>query len=193
MVVFSSIDRYNWNRSWCRFSCLTTRKNCSCNNTSSNKCFDFLHDSCPFVGTRVKFNSFGTQWVKKVFVRNGGATKGQSDRYWFSPKEKYKLRSLVQVRRFLTALAENGGDEIKAKKAIGRSWDRRKRYILFSILGGGVLARRANSPNKYTSFIFYFKHEALLTVYDLPAIFVTQISVGNGTRSASMIGVCPGS
>ena len=59
--------------------------------------------------------------MKKVFVRDGGATKGRGDRYWFSPKEKYKLRSLVQVRRFLAALAENGGDEIKAKTAIGRS------------------------------------------------------------------------
>lgn len=63
---------------------------------------------------------FEPQWVKKVFVRNGGATKGRGDRYWYSPKEKYKLRSMVQVKRFLKALAENNGNEIKAKSAMGK-------------------------------------------------------------------------
>ena len=56
----------------------------------------------------------------KVFVRNNGATKGTKDRYWYSPNEKYKLRSMVQVKKFLKALAENKGDEKKAKAAIGR-------------------------------------------------------------------------
>lgn len=63
---------------------------------------------------------FEPQWVKKVFVRNGGATKGRGDRYWYSPKEKYKLRSMVQVKRFLKALAEYNGNEIKAKSAMGK-------------------------------------------------------------------------
>lgn len=58
--------------------------------------------------------------MKKVFVRNGGASKGLKDRYWYSPKEKYKIRSMIQVKRFLKALAENDGDEIKAKNAMER-------------------------------------------------------------------------
>jgi len=55
------------------------------------------------------------QWVKKVYARKNGASKGTTDRYWFSPKEKFKLRSLVQVKKFLTALAKTNGDEIQAK------------------------------------------------------------------------------
>ena len=62
-----------------------------------------------------------TQWVKKVYGRTGGATKGRSDKYWYSPKEKFKLRSMTQVKKFLMALAESKGDEIKAKAMIGRS------------------------------------------------------------------------
>jgi len=54
--------------------------------------------------------------VKKVFERKSGATKGSRDRYWYSPKEKFKLRSLVEVKRFLKALATSEGDEKKAKE-----------------------------------------------------------------------------
>jgi len=57
-------------------------------------------------------------WVKKVYARKNGATKGATDRYWYSPKEKFKLRSMVQVRKFLKALAGTKGDEIMAKKTM---------------------------------------------------------------------------
>jgi len=57
-----------------------------------------------------------TQWVKEVYERKQGASKGAKDRYWYSPKEKYKLRSLVQVKRFLKALSASNGDEVIAKK-----------------------------------------------------------------------------
>lgn len=57
-------------------------------------------------------------WVKKIFARKNGATKGSTDRYWYSPKEKFKLRSMVQVRKFLKALAETKGDERKAKETM---------------------------------------------------------------------------
>jgi hypothetical protein len=62
------------------------------------------------------FTFYHTQWVKKVFSRKNGASKGVTDRYWYSPKEKFKLRSMVQVRKFLKALAGTEGDEKMAKK-----------------------------------------------------------------------------
>jgi len=57
-------------------------------------------------------------WVKKIFARKNGATKGSTDRYWYSPKEKFKLRSMVQVKKFLKALAVTKGDEKKAKQTM---------------------------------------------------------------------------
>jgi hypothetical protein len=58
-----------------------------------------------------------TGWIKRVFERKGGATKGQSDRYWYTPIAAYKLRSMVQVKKFLAALAD-GGDEETAKRTM---------------------------------------------------------------------------
>eukprot|EP00980_Cylindrotheca_fusiformis_P008072 scaffold1722_cov120-Cylindrotheca_fusiformis.AAC.2 len=55
-------------------------------------------------------------WTKRVYERQGGATKGQTDRYWYSPKEGYKFRSMVEVRRFFKALEMKDGDEVEAKK-----------------------------------------------------------------------------
>jgi hypothetical protein len=79
-------------------------------------------------------------WIKKVYVRMSGKTKGGKDRYWYTPKESYKLRSMVEgeyimfvnsfrhnlwptnifhhflVRKFLKALEETDGDEATAKK-----------------------------------------------------------------------------
>jgi len=57
-------------------------------------------------------------WLKKVFARKNGASKGSTDRYWYSPKESFKLRSMVQVKKFLKALKETKGDEKMAKKAM---------------------------------------------------------------------------
>mmetsp|Transcript_20402 Transcript_20402/g.57666 ORF Transcript_20402/g.57666 Transcript_20402/m.57666 type:complete len:85 (+) Transcript_20402:1-255(+) len=55
-------------------------------------------------------------WVKRMFERTGGATKGQQDRYWYSPNIGFRLRSMVEVKRFVTALDRVDGDEEKAKK-----------------------------------------------------------------------------
>lgn len=55
-------------------------------------------------------------WVKKVFSRKNGASKGSTDRYWYSPNDKIKLRSMVQVTKFLKALEKTKGDEKEAKK-----------------------------------------------------------------------------
>jgi hypothetical protein len=40
-------------------------------------------------------------WTKKVFERQGGATKGGTDRYWFSPKKQYRFRSMREVQKYL--------------------------------------------------------------------------------------------
>jgi len=57
-------------------------------------------------------------WVKKVFARKGGVSKGQTDRYWFSPKTEKKLRSIVEVKRFTSFLKECDGDEDVAYKKL---------------------------------------------------------------------------
>lgn len=50
-------------------------------------------------------------WVKKLFERKGGSTKGHRDKYWFSPKTEKKLRSIVEVKKFIKYLEECNGDE----------------------------------------------------------------------------------
>lgn len=40
-------------------------------------------------------------WIKKVFERKNGATKGRLDRYWCPPDEGRHFRSLIEVKRFL--------------------------------------------------------------------------------------------
>ena len=55
-------------------------------------------------------------WVKKVFQRKSGQSKGSTDRYWYTPIQKYKLRSMVEVKKFIRALEQYGGDEMAAKK-----------------------------------------------------------------------------
>jgi hypothetical protein len=52
-------------------------------------------------------------WIKTLVKRQGGATAGHMDRYWFSP-EKKKFRSMAEVKRFFAALAQTGDDEDKA-------------------------------------------------------------------------------
>jgi Methyl-CpG binding domain len=55
-------------------------------------------------------------WTKKIFERPSGATKGTHDRYWYTPITKRKLRSMIEVNRFLAALGESNGDEDEAWK-----------------------------------------------------------------------------
>ena len=59
-------------------------------------------------------------WVKKLYARKNGATKGTKDRYWFTPVEKYKLRSMNEVKRFMAALQKTDGDEKQAKSIMNR-------------------------------------------------------------------------
>jgi len=53
-------------------------------------------------------------WIKKIFLRVTGETNGRRDSYWYSPLRGYKLRSKVELRRFLDALEKNGGNEEEA-------------------------------------------------------------------------------
>jgi len=65
---------------------------------------------------RTYYNNY-MKWVKKVFARKKGTTK---DRYWYTPDEKYKLRSMVEVNRFLVALSKTNGNEIMAKSMLAK-------------------------------------------------------------------------
>mmetsp|Transcript_54578 Transcript_54578/g.132543 ORF Transcript_54578/g.132543 Transcript_54578/m.132543 type:complete len:321 (-) Transcript_54578:1173-2135(-) len=59
-------------------------------------------------------------WTMKKYTRMSGATKGGTDRYWFTPEKKYKLRSMVQVKKFIDAMkkGKTKGDEEKSLAAI---------------------------------------------------------------------------
>jgi hypothetical protein len=54
-----------------------------------------------------------TGWLKRVYGRRKGTRK---DKYWITPKQKYKLRSMVEVKQFMAALEASGGDEENAKQ-----------------------------------------------------------------------------
>ena len=59
-------------------------------------------------------------WIKKAILRTAGVAKGKADRYWYTPKLGFKLRSLSVVKRFIAALKVCDGDEDKAFTMIGR-------------------------------------------------------------------------
>ena len=59
-------------------------------------------------------------WIKKAVMRTVGVQKGKADRYWYTPKLGFKLRSLSGVKRFIAALKECDGDEDQAFTMIGR-------------------------------------------------------------------------
>ena len=50
-------------------------------------------------------------WTQKTFQRQSGDSKGAVDSYFFSPQRKFRLRSKVDVLRFLGKLEECNGDE----------------------------------------------------------------------------------
>ena len=55
-------------------------------------------------------------WTKVVVQRQGGQFSGKSA-YWYTPKKKYKLRSMVEVKQFLIALQHSKkADETVAKQ-----------------------------------------------------------------------------
>jgi hypothetical protein len=64
-----------------------------------------------------KFEYSWDGWTKKTFKRQSGKTKGSTDSYWYTPKMKYKLRSLTEVKRFHICMENNKNDEELAYKA----------------------------------------------------------------------------
>jgi hypothetical protein len=52
--------------------------------------------------------------MKAVVERQSGASKGAQDRYWYTPALNYKLRSMREVKRFMSALTTANGDEKEA-------------------------------------------------------------------------------
>jgi hypothetical protein len=52
-----------------------------------------------------------TGWTKRTFERKSGASKGHTDRYWYTPQKEYKLRSMVEVKRFMAFVKDTNGDE----------------------------------------------------------------------------------
>ncbi|KAL3942374.1 MAG: hypothetical protein SGARI_000292 [Bacillariaceae sp.] len=65
----------------------------------------------------------------KSFKRQGGATAGRLDHYWYTPQKKLKLRSIFEIERFVLALDAYGGDEHLARKnmnSFGRPLKRSK-------------------------------------------------------------------
>ena len=55
-------------------------------------------------------------WTKTTRKRLGGKSAGTYDSYWISPRSKFKLRSIPEVKRFLAALQMHGGDEQLARR-----------------------------------------------------------------------------
>jgi hypothetical protein len=50
-------------------------------------------------------------WTKRTFERKSGASKRHTDRYWYTPQKEYKLRSMVEVKRFMAFVKDTNGDE----------------------------------------------------------------------------------
>jgi hypothetical protein len=62
-----------------------------------------------------------TGWTKKTFERQSGKTKGTTDNYWYTPQEQYKLRSLNEIKRFVSILKkEHGNEQMAWKKFKGK-------------------------------------------------------------------------
>jgi hypothetical protein len=49
-------------------------------------------------------------WMKRTFQRPGGQ-KQRFDRYWYTPQMQYKLRSIVEIKKFMQYLKDSNGDE----------------------------------------------------------------------------------
>jgi hypothetical protein len=52
-----------------------------------------------------------SDWIKRVYKRSNSRRK---DSYWHTPINRYKLRSMKEVKRFLAALEGTNGDEKQA-------------------------------------------------------------------------------
>lgn len=55
-------------------------------------------------------------WIKRVYQRQAGASKGHCDRYWYTPVLQVRLRSMLEVKRWLAAMKQTGDDEEESQK-----------------------------------------------------------------------------
>jgi hypothetical protein len=55
-------------------------------------------------------------WMMERVMRQSGTTAGQVDKYFYTPSNSCKLRSVKDVEKFTKALQHHGGDESLAKK-----------------------------------------------------------------------------
>ena len=83
--------------------------------TTSTKKVKFSNKSGPqLVSEGPAGPDFPNGWTTKTFRRMSGKSKGQTDQYWFSAKTQKKMRSKVEINRFLSYLKSSNGDEEKA-------------------------------------------------------------------------------
>ena len=50
-------------------------------------------------------------WIQVIMERQSGKTEGRWDRYWYSPLCRYRFRSMVMVKQFLSFLERTKGNE----------------------------------------------------------------------------------
>jgi hypothetical protein len=85
-------------------------------------------------------------WTKTTRKRMGGKSAGTYDSYWISPRSKFKLRSIPEVKRFLAALQMDGGDEQLAKREF-----RRKKTTLSPPPSQSQSQSQSQSPSSETA------------------------------------------
>lgn len=62
------------------------------------------------------YDAWPEGWIKRLFERGSGESKGHTDRYWYSPVKQYKFRSMVEISRFFAAMEKTNHDEEEAWK-----------------------------------------------------------------------------
>jgi len=60
------------------------------------------------------FKHVSGNWTRETKKRLAGRSRGSTDKYWFSPQQNYKFRSLKGVKEFLFYLQQCDGDEQNA-------------------------------------------------------------------------------
>jgi len=63
----------------------------------------------------INMKFFPDGWEKLIMKRTSGKLIGKLDPFWLTPKMKYRLRSMVEVKQFLIALDHCKGNEVAAK------------------------------------------------------------------------------
>jgi Methyl-CpG binding domain len=105
---------------------VSSDRNAPQHKTSSRVVVDDAGRVAPPIGARYQRPSFVSEgpptevfkdgrlwpkgWIREVCERLSGKTKGDHDRYWFPPNRGIRLRSMIEVTRFLAILEQCNGD-----------------------------------------------------------------------------------